>query len=150
MAEGVLFWGSLITSQDRWRLTLGSFRVLSFLRCLFGVDGVNGLFSWDRVSQCSSDDQSPMLTAEKEKASSRCASARSGDCTAKETLLASCGVRFFFGDTAPLARLKWLLELKEASSRWRRLPGVCSGASTESWASCWSILLGWGSPVSLE
>ena len=117
MAEGVLFCGSLITSQDRWRLTFGSFLVLSFLRCLFGVEGVNGLFSWDRVSQCSSDDQSPMETAEKEKASSRWASARSGDCTAKETDRASCGVRFFFGDTAPLARLKWLFELKEASSR---------------------------------
>ena len=81
-----------------------------------------------------------MLTAEKEKASSRWAKARSGLCTAKETLLASCGVRFFFGDTAPEALLKWLLELKEASSRWRRLPGVCKGASTDSWANCWSMI----------
>ena len=88
MAEGVRFWGSLITSQDRWRLTFGSLRVESFLRCLFGVVGVTG-FSWDRVSQCSSDDQSPMLTAEKENASSRWAKARSGDWTANETLLAS-------------------------------------------------------------
>ena len=116
MAEGVLFCGSLITSQDRWRRTFGSLRDESFFKCRFGVEGVSG-FSCDRVSQCSSDDQSPMLTAEKEKASSRCASARSGDWTAKLTERASCGVRFFFGDTAPLALLKWLLELKEASSR---------------------------------
>jgi len=89
MAEGVLFCGSLITSQDRWRLTFGSLRVESFLRCRFGVEGVNGLFSWDRVSQCSSDDQSPMETAEKEKASSRWAKALSGDWTAKLTDRAS-------------------------------------------------------------
>ena len=88
MAEGVRFWGSLNASQDRWRLTFGSLRVESFLKCLFGVDGVTG-FSWDRVSQCSREDQSPMETAEKENASSRWAKARSGLCTAKETLLAS-------------------------------------------------------------
>ena len=88
MAEGVRFGGSLNASQDRWRLTFGSLRVESFLRCLFGVVGVTG-FSWDRVSQCSSDDQSLMLTAEKENASSRWAKARSGDWTANETLLAS-------------------------------------------------------------
>ena len=87
--------------------------------------------------------------SKKEKASSRCAKARSGDWTAKLTDRASCGVRFFFGDTAPEALLKWLLELKEASSRWRRLPGVWRGANTLSWASCWSIfvgaaLLAWG------
>lgn len=63
-----------------------------------------------------------METAEKEKASSRCAR-WSGLCTAKETLRASWGVRFFLGEEALLRKLARLAT--EAASVLRA--GVISG-----------------------